>query len=141
MVLHRLSLMNAFCQVQYMLCTKMLHYGLLKLCLQDQLSDAAVGSEGKKQAVAELHRGSSMRQLAEKTEMQHMLMAAAMLTMTTMTRQRQVKGCVSYALKTEAIWCFKHAVICARAASALLISTGVPSVEPGPEPSECIMLD
>ncbi|KAL0022091.1 hypothetical protein WJX79_006541 [Trebouxia sp. C0005] len=25
--------------------------------------------------------------------------------------------------------------------SALLISTGVPSVEPGPEPSECIMLD
>ncbi len=114
---------------------------LLKLCFRHHLLDAAVGSEGKKQTVAELHRGNRMRQQAAKTEMQHMLMAVAMLTKTTMRRHIQVKGCVSYAWKTEATWCFKHAVICARATNALLISTGVPSVEPEPEPSECIMLD
>ena len=133
--------MNAFCQLQYMLCTKMLHQGLLRLYFQLYLSDAAVDSEGKQQTVAELHRGSRMRQQAAKTEMQHMLMAVAMLTKTTMRRQIQVKGCVPYAWKTEAIWCFKHVVICAHAISALLTLTGVPSVEPGPEPSECTMLE
>lgn len=134
------SLMKGSCQLQYMLCTK-LYKSLLKLCFQHHLPDAAVDSEGKQQTVAELHRGSGTRQQAAKMEMLHMLMAVAMLTKTTMRRQIQVKGCVSYALKTEAIWCFKHAVICAHATNALLISTGVLSVEPGPEPSECTMLE
>ena len=113
----------------------------LLLLLLYHLSDAAVGSEGKKQTVAELHRGSRMPPQAAKTGTQQMLMALAMLTRTMMRRQIQGKGCVSYAWKTEAAWCFKHVVICAHAISALLISTGVPSVEPGPEPSECIMLE
>lgn len=133
--------MSAICQLQYMLCTKMLHQGLLKLCFHHHLAGFAVDSAGKQQTVAELHRGSRMRQQAAETEMQHMLMAVTMLNKTTMMRQRQVKGCVPYALRTDAIWCFKHAVICARATSALPISTGVPSVEPGPEPSECTMLE
>ncbi len=112
-----------------------------QILLPDHLSDAAVNSEGKQQTVAELHRGSRVRQQAAKAEMQHLLIAVAMLTKKTMRRLIQGKGCVSYASKTEAIWCFKHVVICARATSALLILTGVPSVEPEPEPSECTMLE
>ncbi len=129
------SLMKASCQLQHMLCTKV----LARIVLSHHLSDAAV-NEGKQPTVAELHRGSRMRQQAARTEMQHMLVAIAVLTKMMMRRQIQGKGCVLYALKTEAIWCFKHAVICAHATSALLILIGVPSVEPEPEPSECIML-